>query len=263
MRITSLDSFYDSDTKDFPLGPNDVPVLLNGLGDWCFGHAGQLPQASAKIDALGGGVSTLSAVPLTIEGTGAGTVTVTSSIPWPSGATSCVASCTLRYPFGATLTLTATPAAGSTFAGWGGVCGGTDPCSISLLGAPGSAGAVTTTFNKQSGSPACTTTLTNRGTPNEVVSNTQCPGTLPFDALQFTATQNNTITNFFPESGQASCSLTSPTVLVCHFPTLIATSGPIDIRFGSTEATSGPLLSVQASTNGGASWSVPWFGSLP
>ncbi len=62
---------------------------------------------------------------LSVAGTGSGTVT--SSPP----GISCPGACEAR--FGGQVTLTATPAAGSTFAGWSnGVCSGTGACTITM-----------------------------------------------------------------------------------------------------------------------------------
>jgi Divergent InlB B-repeat domain len=62
-----------------------------------------------------------------IEGLGAGTVRA------DSGGFECGAGlCTVPSPASSTVTLTATPAAGATFAGWGGDCSGTGPCTLDL-----------------------------------------------------------------------------------------------------------------------------------
>jgi hypothetical protein len=65
---------------------------------------------------------------LTLSETGAGTVTSAD------GAIDCVdgsGGCSASYPNGTAVSLTATPAAGYTFAGWSG-CSGGNPCSVSL-----------------------------------------------------------------------------------------------------------------------------------
>src|SRR5208337_175460 len=63
---------------------------------------------------------------LTVSDSGTGSGTVTSS---PSGI-SCGTTCSGAYNSGTTVTLSATAAANSTFAGWsGGGCSGTGTCS--------------------------------------------------------------------------------------------------------------------------------------
>jgi hypothetical protein len=57
-------------------------------------------------------------------GTGVGTVT--------GPGINCGADCLEPYSPGASVTLTAAPTAGSTFAGWSGPCGGTGACSITM-----------------------------------------------------------------------------------------------------------------------------------
>jgi Divergent InlB B-repeat domain len=74
---------------------------------------------------------------LSLSRGGSGTGTITSS---PAGIV-CGSSCSARYKEGTELTLTAVPAAGSTFSGWtGGACSGTGTCLV-LLGADTSVGA--------------------------------------------------------------------------------------------------------------------------
>jgi hypothetical protein len=76
---------------------------------------------------------------LAVAKSGTGTGTVTSA---PSGI-SCGATCTASYATGTAVTLTATAATGSRFAGWsGGGCGGTGSCVVTLTAAT----TVTATF---------------------------------------------------------------------------------------------------------------------
>jgi DNA-binding beta-propeller fold protein YncE len=66
---------------------------------------------------------------LKVAKTGTGTGTVTSQ---PAGIR-CGAACAAEFNAGAQVTLTATPAPGSTFAGWsGGSCSGTGACQLSM-----------------------------------------------------------------------------------------------------------------------------------
>jgi len=65
---------------------------------------------------------------LTVSKTGTGTGQVTSS---DTGIV-CDPDCTEVYPAGTQVTLTATPASGSTFIGWSGDCSNTGPCTLTL-----------------------------------------------------------------------------------------------------------------------------------
>ncbi|MBK6999481.1 MAG: DUF1566 domain-containing protein [Rhodoferax sp.] len=60
------------------------------------------------------------------SGTGTGTVT---SVP---DTINCGSTCSVALASGTSVTLTATPATGSTFAGWSGACTGTDSCVVSM-----------------------------------------------------------------------------------------------------------------------------------
>lgn len=93
----------------------------------------------------GGGGTTTYTLTVTKSGTGSGTVTSSAA------GISCGATCSGAYNSGASVTLTATAASGSTFAGWsGGGCTGTGTCTVAMIAATG----VTATFN--TGSAAST-----------------------------------------------------------------------------------------------------------
>jgi hypothetical protein len=81
-------------------------------------------------------------VSLAVVRAGAGSGTVTSS---PAGI-SCGTVCSGSFAANTSVTLTATPSVGSTFAGWsGGGCSGTGSCTVTLTGAT----TVTATFDAQ------------------------------------------------------------------------------------------------------------------
>ncbi len=92
---------------------------------------------------------------LTVTRAGSGTGTVTSSPP----GINCGADCSEPYPFNTQVTLTATPATGSTFTGWSGEgCSGTGTCVVSMT----QARAVTATFASQN-APTIETRTPDRG----------------------------------------------------------------------------------------------------
>lgn len=81
---------------------------------------------------------------LSVTKAGAGAGTVTSS---PVGV-SCGATCSATFPSGTSVTLTAAPTSGSSFAGWSGACGGTTAtCTVNMDAAK----AATATFTATTG----------------------------------------------------------------------------------------------------------------
>ena len=88
---------------------------------------------------------------LTVTRAGAGSGTVASA---PSGI-NCGSTCSASFPAGSTVTLTATPAQGSTFGGWSGACTGTAACTVAMSAAR----AVTATFNRDFGVAVSTGSL--------------------------------------------------------------------------------------------------------
>jgi endoglucanase len=93
---------------------------------------------------------------LSVTRAGSGTGTVTSS---PSGI-NCGSSCSANYASGASVTLMAAAAGGSTFADWSGACTGTaTTCTVAMTAAR----AVTATFNLSGGTDTCANPITFTG----------------------------------------------------------------------------------------------------
>jgi len=89
---------------------------------------------------------------LTVTKAGTGSGTVTSS---PSGI-NCGSTCSASFTSGATVTLTAVAAGGSTFAGWNGACTGTGNCTVSMTVSR----SVTATFNTTGTGGTCANPIT-------------------------------------------------------------------------------------------------------
>lgn len=92
---------------------------------------------------------------VSLEGSGAGTVNSTNAD------LACEQNCSKSYPIGTRVTLVATPASGSAFAGWTGACTGVSNCVVSMDAAK----AVTATFAATSHR----LTVTKGGTGNGTV----------------------------------------------------------------------------------------------
>jgi hypothetical protein len=121
--------------------PNAVPVTLTAsaatnsrFDGWSGGCSGTSPTCTLSMTSptavTATFVATRASLTVVKSGTGAGTVT---SAP---GGIDCGPSCNGLVDIGATVTLTATPAADSSFAGWTGACAGTDPtCTLTFTAA--------------------------------------------------------------------------------------------------------------------------------
>jgi hypothetical protein len=118
--------------NDVSLMTNNPTIKLAGTGNTATGNTGYSGPSTPTQASY--------SVKFTKVGTGKGTVT---SIP---ALISCGAACPSGgrpFPAGSQVTLVATPAKGSVFAGWSGACSGTGACVLTITGPQ----SVTVTFN--------------------------------------------------------------------------------------------------------------------
>src|SRR5262245_14411729 len=114
--------------------------------------------------------ATLNTFTLTVTKQGVGLGTVTSSPP----GIACGATCSFNFTSGTTVTLTATPSAGSTFGGWSGSgCSGTATCVV-VMSANRS---VTATFNAVPSTLTVTKAGTGAGTVTSSPAGINCGNT--------------------------------------------------------------------------------------
>ncbi|MFA5026886.1 MAG: LamG-like jellyroll fold domain-containing protein, partial [Candidatus Methylomirabilota bacterium] len=107
--------------------PDPTSLVTGWTGcDSASGHTCTVTMTSAKAVTV---LFDRQPLPLTVQKAGLGSGTVTAT---PAGI-SCGSTCAAGYAPGTALTLTATPAPGSTFTGWsGGGCSGTGLCPLTL-----------------------------------------------------------------------------------------------------------------------------------
>jgi len=129
-------------------------------------------------------VTIVSGMALTVSVTGSGTVASS-----PSGI-NCPSTCAAGFAAGTPVTLTATPASGWTFSGWGGACSGSGGCTVTMNAAK----SVTATFVQQN--VALSVSVTGSGAVTSSPVGINCPSTCsanfaPATQVTLTATPAN------------------------------------------------------------------------
>jgi len=109
-----------------------VGSVFAGWSGACTGTASTCTVSMTAARAVTATFATAPPVSLTVARSGTGSGAVGSN---PAGIT-CGSDCSEAYPVGTSVTLTATPALGSVFAGWTGACAGTaNSCTVSMSAA--------------------------------------------------------------------------------------------------------------------------------
>ena len=187
---------------------------------------------------------TLSTFALTVSTGGGGSGTVSSN---PSGI-DCGVTCSANYNSGTSVTLTATPTAGSTFNGWSGACTGTGSCVMSMSAAQ----SVSASFALITYSLSVTKSGTGSGTVSSSPAGINCGSTCTSNftsstsvTLSATAATGSSFAGWSGGgcSGTGSCAVTMNaaqnvtatfTLVPVSLPSCTLTATPASISAGSS-----------------------------
>ena len=189
---------------------SSTPVTLDataGVGSTFTGWTGDCTgTGSCTLDLVGAKTVTasftLNKYPLVVAPAGNGTGVVKAD----SGAINCGTTCTDSYDYNTVVTLTATPATGTTFTGWSGDCAGTGSCSVTMSQAHN----VTATFTLNKETLTVTPAGTGTGTVVADLGAISCGGTCS-DSYDYgtTVTLTATAATGSTFSSWAGCTTTS------------------------------------------------------
>jgi parallel beta-helix repeat protein len=163
-------------------------------GSTCSGSTCQVTMSAARNVSVSFTAVAVPTYTLGVAVTGSGSVSSS-----PAGI-SCGSTCTHGYNQNTVVTLSAAPATGYSFTGWGGACSGTNACAVTMSAAK----SVTATFTAiPTSSFALTTTVTGTGqgtltsNPSGINCPTTCSSTLASGtSVTLTATRSNGSTTF-------------------------------------------------------------------
>ena len=221
----------------------DTTMQITSFGEDEDGELYVVHYGSGSNGTLQRVVDTNQVFPLTVSRAGAGTGTVSG----PAGI-NCGSVCSATFGAGAVVTLTATPAAGSVFAGWsGGGCSGTGSCVVTVTAAT----TVTATFSVPTFTLTITRTGTGSGTIISAPAGIGCPVTC---SAPFTPGTSVTLTaqadpgSIFSGWSGGGCSGTGSCVVTLNVATTVTATFTFQ-GFVLTVTTQGPGTVV--STAGG------------
>ncbi|MBZ0092148.1 MAG: DUF1566 domain-containing protein [Sulfuricellaceae bacterium] len=184
---------------------SDAWYIYFGTGnpDW----GGRDGPSQVRLVSTGQSIGTY-ALSVSAAGTGFGTVTSTDSN------INCGSTCSANYTFGTHVTLAATPASGSSFAGWSGGCSGTGSCTVTM-----NAAQIVTAIFTTNPVPACT-----------AISPSASSVTLGSSSPQLTATCSNSPTSYvWSLNGTVFAGCTGSTCTIPAANLLAAAAYPVTV----------------------------------
>lgn len=125
---TCSSQFDDGTSAALTAAAEPESTFAGWSGGGCSGTGSCTVTTNATVAAIFN--SAVGTARLTVTKSGTGTGTVTSN---PSGI-NCGDGCTANFTTRSSVSLTAAPSGGSTFAGWSGACSGTGPCTVVMNG---------------------------------------------------------------------------------------------------------------------------------
>ncbi|MCA1828543.1 MAG: hypothetical protein LC689_16590, partial [Myxococcales bacterium] len=166
------------------------------------------PGGDTVVALTGTGNPNPQVITVTLSGTGQGSINSK-----PTGVTCATGPCVGTFTYGASVTLTAAPATGSHFVGWGGDCSGTGTCTLSMI----QARAATARFDFDSEhldvgfTGAGSGTITSADTIISCTTGTggTCANDYNYNTV-VTLTAANAFGSHFVQWSDASCAATNP-----------------------------------------------------
>jgi phospholipase C len=190
--------------------PKSGSAFAGWSGGVCSGTSTCTVDLTSATSATATFNSTIPPARLTLQSTGTGAGTITSS---PSGI-QCGFTCIANFPTGTSVKLTATPESGAKFEGWSGACSGTSTCTVDLTAATSATAKFTSSADQvqilvqPSGTGAGTVT----SNPTGINCGSTCTASIPSGAevvLTATASAGSTFAGWSgPCTGTGTCNLT-------------------------------------------------------
>lgn len=230
-----------------------APSGTSTFTGWSGGICAGTSPCTVTMDAAKtvNAVFTANSQTLTVSRTGSGIVTSNLAGIY------CGTSCSTTFPTGSSITLTATPDTGFTFAGWGGACAGTGSCTLTIDAAKSVSAFFSATTNSLAISMAGTGVGTVTSNPAGIVCGSTCSNTFNYGTVVLLNAVPDATSTFTGWSG--ACSGTGSCVVTMNTASSVTasfTTNSYQLTASKTGSGNGTITSSPASISCGATCSA-------